>query len=195
MQKYLLLLPVSTLIPLLLPIGAVTAQSSNCLNYMVNPKTGQEECINFSSSGVKISPNPVPTDAIDPSTYRAGYTLITVSKNGYQIYSGNKAFKRYKDTGYGFTGARIIVWTFYKKPNNGASRKSDFYHVDCNSLVMTLESTFDFDTSGNIVKGTSFGMTTATRYQSKAPYPKIVVQPGTVGYEIHNFACSAKVKK
>lgn len=195
MQKVSILLSASILIPLL-PIGGVTAQTSNCLNYVINPKTGQETCINFDRNSIELSPNRVPTDSITPSTDRPGYTLITVSNNGDKIYSGNKAFKRYKDTGYGFTGARITVWTFYKKPKtNGANRKSDSYQVDCNSPVMTLNSTFDFDSSGNIVSGTNFGMTTATRYQSTAPSPKIVVQPRTVGYEIYNFACSASVTK
>ncbi|PHM11624.1 hypothetical protein [Nostoc sp. 'Peltigera malacea cyanobiont' DB3992] len=177
------------------PINNVTAQSSNCLNYWINFKTGQEECIKFSSNGVVQLDNPVTEATTNTSSDLAGYTLITVTDNGDKIYSGNKAFKRYKDTGYGFTGARIRVLTLYKKPKSSANKKIDYYHVNCNSLMMTLESTFDFDSSGNIVSGTTFGMATATRYQSTAPSPKIVVQPETLGYEIHQFACRANVTK
>ncbi|MBE9233668.1 hypothetical protein IQ231_18835 [Cuspidothrix issatschenkoi LEGE 03284] len=176
------LYPVVGVVALVISIKSAIAQG--CTSYWVNPQTGKEECLNLNNGKL-------PVTSTQQSDDRPGYIKISETRNKDKIYIRAKSIRGHK-LGRSNTVSFQVISFYGKIDSNGTVKTSTSYVADCDRTTLAIRSYYEYDAANEIINGMSYNATQSSRYQSTAPSPVQVVQPGTVGYSAWDYVCSQK---
>lgn len=169
---------------------ASTAQNTSCSNSWINPKTGLEDCLDRQLSG-RSSKNDANNHSRKKQSSNVsdlpGYIKLTETRQGDKIYIETKSIRVYKKLRWHTVDFEMM--TKFGIPDKGSRKRVISYSADCDTNTLSMKSIYNYDDYNQIIDGTTFGMTTASRFQSTMSPPQVIVSPNTVGYAAFEYVC------
>ena len=170
---------------------ASIAQNTSCSNSWINPKTGLENCLDRQLSGHPSNNNTNNQNRKKQSSNISdlpGYIELAETRQGDKVYIEADTIRVYKKARWHTVDFQMM--TKFGIPDQGSRKRVISYSADCDTNTLSMKSIYNYDGYNQIINGTTFGMTTASRFQSTMSPPQVMVSPNTVGYAAFEYVCS-----
>ena len=116
-----------------------------------------------------------------------GYIKIAETKYKDKVYVRADNIRIRKQLRRHTVGFSLL--TKFSSSDDGVWKRSIAYTADCNTNVLHMSSYSDYGDNNQIIDSKTFGMTTASRYQSRAKAPQSIAYPNTAGHVALKYVC------